>query len=55
MQYKKQGFYEYYRVQKRLFLFVWVDDSRAFDRIEQAQAWIKDQYVVETNKVVHIE
>ena len=51
----KPGFYNYYRVQERFLFFFWYDVSRAFDEIKQAQAYIKDQEIVETKTVVHTE
>jgi hypothetical protein len=52
---RKDGYYKYYRVQEKVFLFVWTDASRAFDKISEAQAWIKDQNVRQVTTVVHEE
>lgn len=52
---KKEGYYKYYRVQVRCLLFFWMDDSRAFDKLSEAQAWIKDQNVRQVTTVVHTE
>lgn len=52
---KKDGYYKYYRVQERFCLFFWSDESRAFDKISDAHAWIKDQEVRQVISVVHEE
>lgn len=52
---KKDGYYKYYRVQEKYLLFFWVEISRAFDRVSEAQAWIKDESVRQVTTVVHEE
>lgn len=52
---KKDGYYKYYRVQERYLLFFWVEVSRAFDTISQAESWLKDQNVRQVTTVVHEE
>ena len=52
---KKDGYYKYYRVQERFLLFFWVDESRAFDSLSEAHAWIKDREVKQVTTVVHVE
>lgn len=52
---KKEGYYEYYRVQERHFFFVWLDESRAFNTLVEAQRYIKDQSAEQVVSVVHEE
>lgn len=51
---KKEGYYKYYTVQKKVLWLFW-EDVRAFDKAEQAKAYIKDQEVIETQTVVYEE
>ena len=49
---KKDGYYKYYRVQEKYLLFFWVDASRAFDTISQAESWLRDEKVRQIITVV---
>lgn len=49
---EKKGFYKYYKVQRSFLFFFWLNDSRAYDYIEQAKQYINDSAVVETRTVV---
>lgn len=52
IQIHKKGFYTYYKVQKRLLWFFWIDDSPGYDNIARAYRWIDTQSAVEKRSVV---
>lgn len=52
---KKEGHYEYYRVQERCLFVIWLDKSRAFDTLNEAQQYIKNESVKETVTVLLVD
>lgn len=48
----KKGYYTYYRIEEKFLSMFWLDCSRAFDSVAQAEGWIADRLVVQTREVV---
>lgn len=54
LEVKKEGYYRLYKVQEKVFLFLW-EHCRSFDTAVEAKRWIEDQRVKQVTTVVHVE